>query len=120
MNNLPPPPPPMNNLPPPPHPIEPHLTPSNKPQESIKRTSIKKIRPALSLQDQIRNPGIKLKSVESRKKPDLKKDKGNNAPPCLSDALMGAMSKIRLATRDNELYEAIDIENIYQEREDDW
>ena len=76
----------------------------------------------MSLQDQIRNPGIKLKSVENRKITNLKGDKGNNAPPCLSDALMGAMSKIRMATRDNELYEDVDVEKlkIYQEREDDW
>ena len=45
---------------------------------------------------------------------------GKTGSPCLSDALLGAMNKIRMATRDSDLYGVIDEEKIYQEREDDW
>ena len=108
---------PITNTPPPPPPIKPQSTASNKPPIHIKRPSIRRSNPQMSLQDQIRNPCIKLRSVNGSNRKGVK---GKTGSPCLSDALLGAMNKIRMATRDSDLYGVIDEEKIYQEREDDW
>lgn len=110
-------PPPKSQLPPPPPPITAQSLRHNNSTISIKRPSIKKLKPRESLQDQIKNPGFKLRSVNRSSQKCT--DRENSARPCLSDALMGAMNKIRMATIAGELYGVVDETKIY-DRDDDW
>ena len=108
---------PIQNMPPPPPPIHPKSTASNKPAHPIKRPSLRRGNPPMSHLEQIRSPGIRLRPVNRSNRTGNNRNTGT---PCLSDALLGAMNKIRMATRDSDLYGVIDDENIYQERNDDW
>ena len=108
---------PIQNMPPAPPPIKPESTAFNKPPHPIKRPSLRRGNPRISHLEQIRNPGIRLRPV---KRSNLTEDKKNTGTPSLSNALLGAMNKIRMATRDSDLYGVIEDEKIYQERNDDW
>ena len=95
-----PPPPAFGKLPPPPPPPPVQSNLSNTIPKPTNLKADKKPNSQPTFLDQIKGPKIKLRSVDKTKKPKIP----SPAKKGLNDALMGAIGKIRKATRDDDLY----------------